>query len=141
MCVALASPRDTNRASQEQTCGPESKCPSPKPVICWAGRSICSGAPAGREACPTHTRQTPLQHHGTCSNIAALFSCYFKAEVLLYCDLLKSLKVFNPLLNSQKFCPVLFLLSEGKSKHTLICCSCKIQGCHPAFFPSYGLVT
>lgn len=70
---------------------------------------------------PHNTRQTPSQQHGSCSCIAALFCRHFKAEVLLYCDLLKSLRVFNPLLNSQEFCPVLFLLSEGKSKLTLIC--------------------
>lgn len=128
MCVAPASPADCNRAGQDCTCGPENKCPSPKPVFCWTGGSTCSGAPVGREAYPTHNaRQTPSQQCGSCSCIAA-FSCHFKAEVLLYCDLLKSLRVFNPLLKSQKFCPVLVLLSEGKSKLALTCFNCKIQG-------------
>lgn len=101
ICVAPASPTDCNRARQDCTRGPENKYPSLKPVICWTGKSICSRAPAGWEACPTYTMQGG--HHRSSMEVVAalqLFSCHFKAEVLLYCDLLKSLRAFNPLLNS-----------------------------------------
>ncbi|KAL2303197.1 hypothetical protein Nmel_010661 [Mimus melanotis] len=97
MCIAPASPTDCNRASQDHTCGPENKCPSLKTVICWTGRSICSGASAGREARPTHTTQG--RHYCSSKEVLAalqlLFSCHFKAEVLLYCDLLKSHRASN----------------------------------------------
>lgn len=77
MCIAPASPRDCNRASQDHACGPESKCPSPKAVICWAGRSICRGAPAGREGCPTHTAQG--RHLHSSKELVAALQLFFLA--------------------------------------------------------------